>query len=540
MVADPALAIALDQLDVLVEATGALDFGARVMLDAVRAGRSVVSINAEVDATIGWLLHRTAVEHGGVYTICDGDQPGVLLRTLDHVRRMGFEPLVAVNCKRHLDIRQDPASSAPYAARDGTSPLVTTAAGDGTKMNVENAVVANLSGMPPDCRGMHGVPTTLERALPDVLGAISTTHVVEYTLGGDFGAGVFVIGRPPDPAFVQRALRFFKMGDGPDYLFFRPYTMVHFEMPLSIAEVVLDRAPLWSPAQPPVADVIAVAKHDLAAGVDLDGIGGYHCYGQIDTISGASGMLPIALAEHARLTRAVNADDPIPLDAVDLDDSATDRPAARATRRSADRPHERELMRFDPTSIPGVFVVGLELLEDERGFFARSFCADEFAELGLDPSFVQCNISWNRRAGTVRGMHYQAPPAAESKLVRCTRGADLRRGRRSATRLAGLPDPCRRRVDGRQPRRALHPGRRGGARLSDPGRRHRGLVPDGRALHPVRSPRCAFRRPRARHPLAAGGHVDQHEGHRVAAARVSRRVQSRHRNVSSSWFVASR
>jgi predicted homoserine dehydrogenase-like protein len=169
---------------------------------------------------------------------------------------------------------------------------------------------------------MHGVPTSLERALPDVLGAISTTHVVEYTLGGDFGAGVFVIGRPPDPAFVQRALRFFKMGDGPDYLFFRPYTMVHFEMPLSIAEVVLDHAPLWSPAQPPVADVIAVAKHDLAAGVDLDGIGGHHCYGQIDTISGASGMLPIALAEHARLTRPVKADDPIPLDAVDLDDSA--------------------------------------------------------------------------------------------------------------------------------------------------------------------------------------------------------------------------
>jgi dTDP-4-dehydrorhamnose 3,5-epimerase len=70
-----------------------------------------------------------------------------------------------------------------------------------------------------------------------------------------------------------------------------------------------------------------------------------------------------------------------------------------------------------------MFIVGLERLEDERGFFARSFCVDEFAALGLDPSFVQCNISWNRRAGTVRGMHFQQPPAAESKLVRCTRGA---------------------------------------------------------------------------------------------------------------------
>jgi dTDP-4-dehydrorhamnose 3,5-epimerase len=80
-------------------------------------------------------------------------------------------------------------------------------------------------------------------------------------------------------------------------------------------------------------------------------------------------------------------------------------------------------MRFEKTTVPGVYVVGLDLLEDERGFFARSFCADEFAEHGLDSSFVQCNVSFNRRAGTVRGLHFQAAPAAESKLVRCTRGA---------------------------------------------------------------------------------------------------------------------
>jgi predicted homoserine dehydrogenase-like protein len=319
--ADPDLVIAADGLDVLVEATGALDYGAAVMLSALTAGRAVVSINAEVDATIGWLLHTTAVEHGGVYTICDGDQPGVLMRTLDHVRHMGFAPLVAANCKRHLDIRQTPESSAPYAARDGTSPLVTTAAGDGTKMNIENAVVANLAGMPPDCRGMNGVPTTLEHAVQDVLATVSRTGVVEYTLGGDFAAGVFVIACPPEVASVQRALRFFKMGDGPDYLFFRPYTMVHFEMPLSLAEVVLDRRPLWQPAAPPVADVIAVAKHSLQAGERLDGIGGHSCYGQIDSVEASRDLLPIALSHHARLTRDVPRDEPIALDAVEIDEN---------------------------------------------------------------------------------------------------------------------------------------------------------------------------------------------------------------------------
>jgi len=80
-------------------------------------------------------------------------------------------------------------------------------------------------------------------------------------------------------------------------------------------------------------------------------------------------------------------------------------------------------VRFTKTAIDGVVVVDPERHEDDRGFFARSFCVDEFVEHGLDPSVVQCNISFNARAGTVRGMHYQASPVSETKLVRCTRGA---------------------------------------------------------------------------------------------------------------------
>ena len=80
-------------------------------------------------------------------------------------------------------------------------------------------------------------------------------------------------------------------------------------------------------------------------------------------------------------------------------------------------------MEFTESALEGVFLVEVAPIEDDRGFFARSFCADEFVAHGLDPAVVQCNISFNRRAGTVRGMHYQAPPVSESKLVRCTAGA---------------------------------------------------------------------------------------------------------------------
>jgi dTDP-4-dehydrorhamnose 3,5-epimerase len=96
-------------------------------------------------------------------------------------------------------------------------------------------------------------------------------------------------------------------------------------------------------------------------------------------------------------------------------------------------------LRFLPTPLAGAYAIELEHIEDERGFFARSFCQDEFRKHGLKPAIAQCNVSWNRKRGTLRGLHYQAAPHEEAKVVRCTRGAvwdvlvDLREG--SPTRL---------------------------------------------------------------------------------------------------------
>jgi dTDP-4-dehydrorhamnose 3,5-epimerase len=88
---------------------------------------------------------------------------------------------------------------------------------------------------------------------------------------------------------------------------------------------------------------------------------------------------------------------------------------------------------FRETELPGAFVIEVQKYEDERGFFARSWCQKEFEARGLNPRTVQCNVSFNKLKGTLRGMHYQVAPRAEAKLVRCTRGAiydviiDLRR-----------------------------------------------------------------------------------------------------------------
>ena len=91
-------------------------------------------------------------------------------------------------------------------------------------------------------------------------------------------------------------------------------------------------------------------------------------------------------------------------------------------------------MKFQPAPLAGAYLIELALLEDERGFFARSFCQNEFRAHGLDTVVAQSNVSFNRKRGTLRGLHYQAEPHAEAKVVRCTRGAiwdvivDLREG----------------------------------------------------------------------------------------------------------------
>ncbi len=312
----------LPELGVVVEVTGAVQYGAEVAMCAIRNQKHMVMMNAETDATVGWQLRRLAAQAGVVYTSSDGDQPGVLMRLVNYVQGIGLEIVAAVNCKGFMDAYATPDTIRPWAQRQNTSLPMTTAFTDGTKMNIENAVLANATGLAPEVRGMHGVTTEQATALDDCLAVFGRRGLVDYTLGGDFGGGVFVIGYGDDPVMIQPYMKYLKMGDGPNYLFFRPYHLCHMDTPLSIAEAVLDGEPTIAPRAEPVVEVIAIAKRDLRAGERLDGIGGYTCFGRIDEIGNASGLLPIGLTENVLLTRPVQKDAPVPLDAVELDNDS--------------------------------------------------------------------------------------------------------------------------------------------------------------------------------------------------------------------------
>ena len=162
----------------------------------------------------------------------------------------------------------------------------------------------------------------MEKAFADIPGALSKAGCIEFTLGGDFAAGIGVVARSPGSAVMESALKLYKMGDGPDYFFFRPYHLVALEISATIADVVLDREALGRHPARSVTEVVAVAKRDLSPGTGLDGIGGFTCYGLTDTTAGAEGLLPIGLSHHARVTRPIPKGEAVPLDAVELDDSA--------------------------------------------------------------------------------------------------------------------------------------------------------------------------------------------------------------------------
>jgi predicted homoserine dehydrogenase-like protein len=309
-------------VDVVVEATGAMEFGARVMLAALEAGRHVVSMNAEVDALLGHHLEAAGARSGATYTIADGDQPGVLLRMIDETHQLGLEVAVALNCKRNLDVHQSPEDSRPYAERDGTSVSMTTAFGDGTKMQIENVVTANLSGLVPPPIGTPGVRTEYARVADDIRAAGLEQGSVHFTLGGDFGGGVLILASSPDPEFDAPYLRYGKLGDGPWYPLFRPYHLIHMEVPTTISQILAGGPPLGRRTPAPVASCVAVAKRDLAAGEQLDGIGGGAAYGLAAASDAAEGLLPVGLSQHATCRRPVPMDRPIELDAVELDDRA--------------------------------------------------------------------------------------------------------------------------------------------------------------------------------------------------------------------------
>ena len=311
---DASLLINHPDIDVIVEVTGNIDYGASIVMNTIKAGKHIVTMSAELDATIGPILKHMADKAGVVYTVADGDQPGVTQNLMSFVKGLGVTPVLCGNIKGLQDAYRNPTTQEGFAKKWGQNPMMVTSFADGSKISFEQTVTANANGMHVAKRGMHG-PTVAKANVSEAhtwypSEALEVEGgVVDYVVGAEPAPGVFVIGTTNDPQH-KHYLNLYKLGEGPYYVFYTPYHLCHFEVPNSIARAVLFQNPTVASIGEPMVEVVATAKTDLKKGDTIDGIGGYMTYGVCENhrIARDQNLLPMAFADKSVLLHDVAKD----------------------------------------------------------------------------------------------------------------------------------------------------------------------------------------------------------------------------------------
>ena len=312
-----------EHVDVIVDTTGSVEFGARVLLEAFKHKKNVVLMNAELDATIGPILQSYADKYGVILSACDGDEPGLQINLYRWVKGLGLTPRVMGNIKGLQDPYRNPSTQKAFAEKWGQNPAMVTSFADGSKISFEQAIVANATGMVVKSRGMSRGAEYKDDVMKigklyDIEELRRLGGIVDYVVGTPL-TKVYCLAEHPDPK-QQHYLNLYKMGPGPLYSFFLPYHLVHFEVPNAIARVALLRDSVARPLGGPVVEVCAVAKRDLKADEVLDDYGMYMTYGEAVNVDEMSNnrYLPEGLVEGCKLRRDIAKDAVLTYEDVEL------------------------------------------------------------------------------------------------------------------------------------------------------------------------------------------------------------------------------
>lgn len=307
---DGGLLARCELVNVLIESSNSIIAAAEFAVTALTHRKCLILMNSEIDLLFGPYFMRLAQDHGAVYSSCGGDQHGVIKHLIDDIQLWGFKLVMAGNIKGFLDRYSNPTKIIPEADKRRLDYKMATAYTDGTKLCVEMALVANAYGLSVSVPGMKGpsakhVHDVFQLFDFDVLWQ-NERPFVDYILGAEPNGGVFVIGYCRD-TYQRSMLSYYKMGDGPFYLFYRPYHLCHVEAMGSIATAYFDKNSLLEPLHGFQTNVYAYAKRALKKGEKLDGIGGYSCYGLIENCDqdGDNQGLPICLSEGVCLKKDI-------------------------------------------------------------------------------------------------------------------------------------------------------------------------------------------------------------------------------------------
>lgn len=327
---DYKIATRLSGVQAVVDATGSPEMGARISLDCFDHSKHIVMMNVECDITVGPILRKMAEKAGVVYSLTAGDEPGSIVELYRFAKALGFKIVAAGKGKNNpLDIYANPGMKewADRAAKREMSPRMLIEFVDGSKTMIEMCAVSNATGLVPDVRGMHCVNCNVDElskvySLKGQGGILDKEGVVDFAIG-NIAPGVFVIVTTDSQRIIDGLVQR-DMGDGPNYLLYRPYHLCSIETPITAAQAVIYGESTAHPMDHLTSECITIAKMDLKAGQSLDAIGEYCYRASIDLaeVARKGNMLPVGLAKGAKLVCDVKKDEIITYDMVELDNKS--------------------------------------------------------------------------------------------------------------------------------------------------------------------------------------------------------------------------
>lgn len=276
-----------NHVEIIVDATGVPEVGAKIALETLLAKKHLVLLNVEIDITIGPLMYKLFKAADLIYTGSDGDEPAATLEMYEFAKSMGMEVLVVGKGKNNkLQIDANPETARAEALSKGMADHMLAAFQDGTKTMAEMNLLSNAMGFVPDVVGMHGIKGDLDSVLHDLNtkengGILNQFGVVEYVDG--LAPGIFVIVKGQNENVRHELSYLMKKGERDHHILYRPFHLASLETPMTIAKAILNHDTAIVPRGAPVSETVAVTKKVIKAGERLDGIGGFCVRGVLET-----------------------------------------------------------------------------------------------------------------------------------------------------------------------------------------------------------------------------------------------------------------
>lgn len=361
-----------EDLDVIVVSEMDTENATFIIWNALLKGKSVVNLNAVSEATLGLLFKNISRTNNAIYSVGAGDEPASTLDLINFCDKLGLEIICAGKGKNNpLNIYSTPDDYIAKPGQDGfektgtknwkknckdkdkreydqsgntdkltrsndkkatrglnVSPRCITSFVDGTKTMLEMCILSNAAGIPIDKPGMHGPKANVEDLvntfnLKTHGGILENVPAIDYAIG-DIAPGVFVVFTCKQKSIIEE-LRYLKMGNGPNFVIYKPYHLGNIEVPLSIYDVIEKKTPTLTVKDKIITSVGARAKKNLKAGDIIDSIGGYTFSGLAISYEeiAKKGYVPICLVENAKVIKDIEKGEIITFDHIKCDAKST-------------------------------------------------------------------------------------------------------------------------------------------------------------------------------------------------------------------------